>query len=407
MSMETIIPYDERDPGRVLIYDNFNREADQAAGGSFTVEQKLRYAEVAERYGVDVIEAGFPSSSAGDFAGVQAVSQLVEAPVVAALALATTRSVQEAAEAITDARFPRIHTFLASSELHMQLMGNTPADMVGAAVEAIKEAREHVGEVEFSPEDASRSSQEFVLDVTGKAVEAGATHIDIADTTGWALPWEWGDFIARVVGTVRAIDPRVVVSTHTHNDLGLAVANSLAAVRAGAQQAHLGIMGMGERAGNASEEQFIAAIHTRPDQFPFHVEHINTHLTAEICRVAREIADVPLMPNQPIVGPNVFAHEAGLHADKVIKDAGSYEIMNPREWGWEGESIQFGAHSGVNQFRVLAREMGYEVPDDFRVIVQHIKDAHSGTRGNLTPHEIEAAFSSAGMQRCMDEQAVV
>ncbi len=387
----TIIPYDQRNPDRVQFFDNTLREGDQSPGVAFSVIDKVEIARRLEKAGIDIIEAGFPVSSQGDFEGVQAVSRETRFASVAALARANIRDIETAWEAIEDTAFPRIHTFIATSDSHMKAMGMSPNQVEKAATEAVARAAEFTPWVEFSAEDASRSDFKTMMRVFHAVTEVGATIINIPDTPGFITPEKW----TRIIERVRAeIDDSIIISTHMHNDLGLAVANTVAAVLAGARQVEVATNGAGERAGNASFEQTVAILRLHPDQYGEGLaDHINTRSIGPLSAAVRAAMGYPVIPNQPIVGPNVFSHEAGIHADKVRIDRSTYEIMRPEEWGWQGEQIAFGAHSGVNSFRGVAQEYGFEIPANFREIVQTIKDHCRDVGHGISEAEIVDIFA--------------
>lgn len=386
-----IVPYDQRNPKRVQFFDNTLREGDQAPGVSFSLDDKVEIARRLQEAGVDIIEVGMPDSGRGDFEAIQAVSGEVRLPSIAALTMAKVGSVEKAWGAVESAAFPRIHTFIATSDLHMKAMDMTPDQIERSTIEAVTRARQFTDWVEFSPEDASRSDFEFMMRIVKAAIGAGATVINIPDTVGYTTPEKWSARLERVRAE---IDRSVTLSTHCHNDLGLAVANTVAAVQVGARQVEVATNGVGERCGNASLEQTVAILRLHQDQYGEGLaDHINTRAIGPLCEVVRLAMNYPVIPNQPIVGPNAFRHEAGVHVDKVQTNRETYEIMVPEEWSWQGEQIAFGSHSGVNSFRNLAHDYGFEAPANFRDIVQEIKDFCRDAGHGVSEAEVVDMFS--------------
>lgn len=342
----------------VRIFDTTLRDGEQSPGISLNVEEKVEIAKQLERLGVDVIEAGFPQASRGDFEAVRAVAQAVRKPIVAALARALPEDIRRAAEAVADARSPRIHTFIATSPIHMQYkLRKEPAEVLELARDAVALAKSYVDDVEFSAEDATRSDWDFLCQVFGAAIEAGATTINIPDTVGYTTPEEYARLIQYVKERTPGIE-KAVISVHCHNDLGLAVANSLAAISAGAGQVECTINGLGERAGNAALEEIVMALRTRADQFPTRT-NIVTEQIYRTSRLVSMLTGVNVQPNKAIVGENAFAHESGIHQDGVLKERSTYEIMTPASIGLPQSRLVLGKHSGRHAFRERLREMGY------------------------------------------------
>ena len=349
---------------RILIFDTTLRDGEQSPGCTMTTSQKIAVAEQLARLGVDVIEAGFPAASSGEQRAVAAIAPRIPAPVVlCGLARASNADIATCARALEKAARPRIHTFLATSDLHMrQKLRMERGEVVARVHDAVSYARTLVDDVEFSPEDASRSDAQFLLEVLRVALEAGATTINIPDTVGYATPDEYGELVRRVCALAADL-PDVVVSTHCHDDLGLAVANSLAGVRAGARQVECTVNGIGERAGNASLEEVVMALATRADYF----DAATSVDTREIVRTSRLVSDctgVLVPPNKAVVGANAFAHEAGIHQDGVLKARETYEIMDPTAVGCSGSSLVLGKHSGRNAVRQRLSDLGVHIDDD-------------------------------------------
>jgi 2-isopropylmalate synthase len=349
------------DPVRIRIFDTSLRDGEQAPGFSMTAAEKLRVGRQLDSLGVDIIEAGFPIASDGDFAAVQAIAADVRRPIVAGLARAAAADVHRAAAALERAHRPRIHVFLATSDLHLRdKLRITRTQCLDQAAEAVRLARRAVDDVEFSAEDATRSDLDFLCDVARAVVDAGATTVNLPDTVGYALPED----ITRMFFAVRRkIGAGVTLSAHCHDDLGMAVANSLAAVQAGARQVECTINGIGERAGNASLEEIVMALHVRRDRLWFDTAICTRELTAT-SRLLSEIVGVPVPPNKAIVGANAFAHEAGIHQDGVLKNPLTYEILRPESVGAAGTRLVLGKHSGTRGVDARCRALGYQLRPD-------------------------------------------
>jgi 2-isopropylmalate synthase len=346
---------------RVRIFDSTLRDGEQAPGIALDPDQKAAIAKQLARLGVDIIEAGFPISSPGDFRAVTRIAQEVQGPTIAALARAQAEDVDRAWEAIKDAADPRIHVFLATSPIHMEHKLRMNEEEVLATVKAsVARARDHTDNVEYSPEDATRSDPDFVVAVCQTAVEAGATTINIPDTVGYATPGDYGGLIGRVVREVKGDRADIVISAHCHDDLGLAVANSLAAVEAGARQVEGAINGIGERAGNTSIEEVVMALRVRADAFGVGVG-ITTEEIYETSRLVSEQTGYPIQFNKAVVGRNAFAHESGIHQHGVLRDRSTYEIMDPMSVGMGNSVIVIGKHSGRAAFRHSLDQLGIEV----------------------------------------------
>jgi 2-isopropylmalate synthase len=344
---------------QVTIFDTTLRDGEQSPGCSMNLEEKLCMARQLERLGVDVIEAGFPIASDGDFEAVRAIASEIRRPRVAGLARASETDIDRAWQALKNAARPRIHVFLASSDIHLHYkLRMSREQMLRKAVEAVKYARSLCEDIEFSPEDATRTDLGFLCEVSQAVVEAGASTVNIPDTVGYVIPTEMTKIISAVHQRLQPIGG-AVISVHCHNDLGLAVANSLAAVAAGARQVECTINGIGERAGNASLEEFVMALRVRPDAMPF-VTGIESQQLYPSSRMLTEITNVAVQPNKAIVGRNAFAHEAGIHQDGVIKNPLTYEIMTPQSVGVPDNKLVLGKHSGRHALGKRYAELGYE-----------------------------------------------
>ncbi len=344
---------------KLIIFDTTLRDGEQSPGASMTKDEKVRIARALEKMRVDVIEAGFPIASPGDFEAVQAVARTVRDSTVCGLARALDKDIDRAGEALADAESARIHTFIATSPIHMQAkLRMSPEQVLEQAVHAVKRARKYTDNVEFSPEDAGRSEPDFLCRVIEAVIDAGATTINIPDTVGYNIPQQFGELIRQLIERVPNAD-RAVFSVHCHNDLGLAVANSLAAVLNGARQVECTINGLGERAGNAALEEVVMAVRTRQDVFPCDTD-LDTTQIVPCSRLVSSITGFPVQPNKAIVGANAFAHESGIHQDGVLKQRETYEIMRAEDVGWSENRIVLGKHSGRNAFRTRLRELGIE-----------------------------------------------
>ncbi len=349
-------------PGRVRIFDTTLRDGEQAPGAGLTAAEKLEVARALARLNVDVIEAGFPASSPGDFEAVNRIAREIKGVAIAALARCRHGDPQRAVEAIRVAERPHLHVFIATSDIHLKhKLRMTREEALAAAVQWVRYGRQALGrdaEVEFSAEDASRTDPEFLLQVYEAVVEAGATTVNIPDTVGYAIPAEFGALVGRVVERVGSGS---VVSVHCHNDLGLATANTLAAVQAGARQVEVTINGLGERAGNASLEEVVMALRTRPTQFAGLASRVQTEQIMNASRLVSYLTGFVVQPNKAIVGANAFAHESGIHQDGVIKNPLTYEIMTPQSVGLAGSTLSIGKLSGRRGLQSKLRELGFEL----------------------------------------------
>ena len=342
---------------KLIIFDKTLRDGEQSPGASMTKDEKLRIAKALERMHVDIIEAGFPIASPGDFEAVKAVSQLITQSTVCGLARALNKDIDCAADALKPAKSSRIHTFIATSPIHMrEKLRMQPEQVVENAVKAVKRAGKYTDDIEFSPEDAGRSEFDFLCQVIEAVINAGATTINIPDTVGYNLPQYFGELIGKLIENVPNSD-KATFSVHCHNDLGLAVGNSLAAVINGARQVECTINGLGERAGNAALEEIVMSVRTRRDVFTCDT-NIETSQIVNCSRLVSTITGFPVQPNKAIVGANAFAHESGIHQDGVLKSRETYEIMRAEDVGWNTNRMVLGKHSGRNAFRTRLEELG-------------------------------------------------
>ncbi len=348
---------------KLYIFDTTLRDGEQSPGASMTRDEKLRIARALDKMRVDIIEAGFPSASDGDFESVQAVSKVVQHARVCGLARAIERDIDRAADAVAEAQAGRIHTFIATSPIHMQQkLCMSPDQVLEMAVKAVRRARNRVDDVEFSAEDAARSDIDFLCRVFEAVIDAGARTINIPDTVGYIMPDEFFAIVQSIVNRVPNID-KAIISVHCHNDLGCAVANSLSAVRAGARQVECTINGLGERAGNASLEETVMAIKTRADSFGVHTD-VDTHQIVPTSQLVSMVTGFAVPPNKAIVGGNAFRHESGIHQDGIIKSRGTYEIMRAQDVGWETNLLVMGKHSGRSALRARLEELGVAIESD-------------------------------------------
>ena len=358
---------------RVLIFDTTLRDGEQSPGASMNQEEKLSIAKLLEELKVDIIEAGFPIASKGDFQSVQAIAQEIKNCQIAGLARAKHEDIETAWNAIKKAKNPRIHTFIATSPIHMQFkLKMTEEEVLDKIKDSVSFARNLCPNIEWSCEDGGRSSVEFLYRCIELAIASGATTINIPDTVGYTLPFEFGEIIKKVKNNVPNID-KAIISVHCHNDLGLAVANSLNAVENGARQIECTINGLGERAGNAALEEVVMAMKVRSDLLKVHTD-INTEAISKTSKLVSTITGFPVQPNKAIVGKNAFAHESGIHQDGVLKNVETYEIMSPESIGLKKSSLVLGKHSGKHAFKEKLKILGYEVGDNYiNVIFEKFK----------------------------------
>ncbi len=352
---------------RLIIFDTTLRDGEQSPGASMTRDEKIRIATMLEKMRVDVIEAGFAAASKGDFEAINAIARTVRNSTVCSLARALDKDIEAAAGALEGAERARIHTFIATSPIHMQhKLKMAPDAVVEQAKKAVAKARQYTDDVEFSCEDAGRSELDFLCRIIEAAIDAGASTINIPDTVGYAVPDAFGEMIRAIIERVPNAD-KAIFSVHCHNDLGLAVANSLSAVINGARQVECTINGLGERAGNAALEEVVMAVRTRQDLFPVDTG-IDTQHIVPASRLVSSVTGFPVQPNKAIVGANAFAHESGIHQDGVLKHRETYEIMSAEDVGWKTNRMVLGKHSGRNAFKTRLQELGYSFESDAELI---------------------------------------
>ena len=380
---------------KVIIFDTTLRDGEQSPGASMNIAEKLRLATQLERLGVDVMEAGFPASSPGDFESVQSIARKIRNVQVAALARTSKEDIERAWEAVREAANPRIHTFIATSDIHLKHKLNMDREQViREAVEAVRYAKGFTDNVEFSTEDGTRSDRDYLCRIFEAVIEAGATTVNLPDTVGYAVPEEY----AQLITYVREHTPNIhkaVMSVHCHNDLGLATANTLAGIGAGARQAEVTMNGIGERAGNTSLEEVVMALHTRRDLIKL-TTSITANLIHPTSRLTSLITGIVVQPNKAVVGANAFAHEAGIHQDGVLKNPMTYEIMEPETVGLSSNRLVLGKHSGRHAFRTKLAQMGYELSDEglnhlfkkFKELADKRKEIHEEDIEALVAEEI-------------------
>ncbi|HTM38638.1 MAG TPA: 2-isopropylmalate synthase [Terriglobales bacterium] len=368
---------------RITVFDTTLRDGEQSPGCSMHVQEKVRLALQLDRLGVDVIEAGFPIASDGDFAAVRSVAAAVPRPVIAALARAAKHDITRAAQALEAAVRPRIHVFLATSDIHLQhKLRISRQQCLEQAHEMVRYAKSFCTDIEFSPEDATRTDPEFLFQVLEAVIEAGATTLNIPDTVGYTVPSEFGALIQGIRQRVKGIE-KAIISAHCHNDLGLAVANSLAAIASGAGQVECTINGIGERAGNASLEEIVMALRVRADKYPYETQ-IATEQLYPTSQMLEEITGISVQPNKAIIGRNAFAHEAGIHQDGMLKNPLTYEIMTPKSVGVPDSKLVLGKHSGRHALSLRCEQLGYrferrdldEIYRRFVVLADEVKHVH-------------------------------
>ncbi len=376
---------------KIYIFDTTLRDGEQTPGVSLNVEEKLEIARQLVRLNVDVIEAGFPISSPGEFQSVKTIAENVKGSIIAALARATPQDIDRAWEALKGAESPRIHTFIATSDIHIEKkLKKTRKEVLEQAIYAAKYAKKYCNDVEFSPEDAVRSDFDFLCEVIEKVIEVGVTVINIPDTVGYALPWEFGDLIKKIRERVKNID-KVILSVHCHNDLGLAVANSLSAIINGAQQVECTINGLGERAGNAALEEIVMAIKVR--RLGRDVG-INTREIYKTSRLVSSLTGIVIQPNKAIVGDNAFAHESGIHQHGIIQDPSTYEIMSPESIGLSKSRMVLGKHSGRHAFEKRLEELGYSLSkEELEEVFRRFKEL-ADKKKEITDRDLEALIKN-------------
>ena len=391
----------------LVIFDTTLRDGEQSPGASMTKDEKVRIAKALEKLGVDVIEAGFAVSSQGDFDAVQSIANTVKESRICSLSRAVKGDIEAAAQALKGAEAGRIHTFIATSPIHMKYkLQMEPDQVMDQAIAAVKLARGFIDDVEFSLEDASRTEFDFMCQITEAVINAGASTINLPDTVGYTDPGEYGAMIERLLNTVPNAD-KAIFSVHCHNDLGLAVANSLAAVKAGARQVECTINGLGERAGNASLEEIVMAIRTRKDIFPVQT-NIDTTQIVPSSRLVSTVTGFPVQPNKAIVGANAFAHESGIHQDGILKFRETYEIMKAEDVGWSTNKLSLGKLSGRAAFAARLEELGinFESKDDFNQAFSRFKDLADKKR-EIFDEDLQALVSDVQIEAEDDAITVI
>ena len=377
---------------KVIIFDTTLRDGEQAAGAAMTMDEKLEIARQLERLGVDVIEAGFPISSPGDFAAVQAIAREVRNPIICALAHANPNAVDRAWEAIKEARHPRIHVFLSTSDIHiMHQLRKNREEVMDMAVANVARAKGHCEDVEFSPMDATRTEPEYLYAMLKECIDAGATTVNIPDTVGYTSPEEFTRLLEGIKANVPNID-KATLSVHCHNDLGMAVANSLAAVKAGVRQVEGCINGIGERAGNAALEEVIMGLHTRHDYYQVSL-NVDTTQIYHTSRLVSDITGFSVQPNKAVVGGNAFRHASGIHQDGLLKERTTYEIMDPQLIGWPSSEFVLGKLSGRHGLRSRLNDLGYQPSDtELTRIFEAFKELADKKR-EVTDRDLEALMN--------------
>lgn len=344
---------------KVFIFDTTLRDGEQSPGASMTVKEKVEFALQLERLNVDVIEGGFPISSQGDFESVKLIAENLKKTVIAGLCRAREADIKRCADALKAAKHPRIHTFIATSDIHVEKkLKKSKDEVISYAVNAVKYAKSFVDDVEFSPEDASRTGKQYLCDIIEAVIDAGATVINVADTVGYSNPFEFGHLIEHIYQNVSNIN-KAIISVHCHDDLGLSVANSLSAIRAGARQVECTINGIGERAGNAALEEIVMNLRVRPEIYNNAFTDIVTSELFKTSRMLSRIIGAEVPSNKAIIGTNAFAHESGIHQDGVLKERTTYEIMSPESVGWVGSNMVLGKHSGRHAFKERLKALGF------------------------------------------------
>ena len=387
---------------KLIIFDTTLRDGEQSPGASMTAEEKLAIAHLLEKMRVDVIEAGFPAASQGDLEAVRQVAREITDSTVCALARAVENDLDLAARAVESANSSRIHTFIATSPIHMkEKLRMTEEEVLERAIWSVRKARNHTDDVEFSPEDAGRSEFEFLCRIIEAAIDAGARTINIPDTVGYNMPAQFGSLVEDLMNNIPNSD-KAVFSVHCHNDLGLAVANSLAAVHKGARQVECTVNGLGERAGNASLEEIVMAVRTRQDFFDCDT-NIDTTQIVPASRMVSSVTGFPVQPNKAIVGANAFAHESGIHQDGVMKKRETYEIMRAQDVGWTTNKMVLGKHSGRHAFKQRINELGlrFESDDDLASAFERFKNL-ADRKHEIFDDDLIGLVAEAGMQHGSD-----
>ena len=391
---------------QLIIFDTTLRDGEQSPGASMTKEEKLRIARQLEKLGVDVIEAGFAAASPGDADAIHSIAKVIEHSTICSLARANERDVRAAGEAIRPAKHGRIHTFIATSPIHMEKkLRMSPDEVIERAVAAVKLAREYTDDVEFSAEDAVRSELDFLVRVFDEVIKAGAKTLNVPDTVGYSIPLLWGDRFKELIARVPNSD-KVIWSTHCHNDLGMASANSLAAVMNGARQVECTINGLGERAGNASLEEVVMAVRTRRDIFDCDCR-IDATQIVPTSKLVSSITGYPVQPNKAIVGANAFAHESGIHQDGVLKHRETYEIMRAEDVGWGANKMVMGKHSGRAAFRARLQELGIVLENEEAVnaAFARFKDL-ADKKHDIFDEDLQALVSEGEVQQVAEHYSL-
>ncbi len=380
----------------IRIFDTTLRDGEQSPGASLNLAEKLEIARMLDQLGVDVIEAGFPITSDGDFEAVSAIAREVHRPIICGLARSVPRDIERAGEAVKHAANGRVHVFCATSKIHREHKLRKAFDeIVKISVASIQQARGYVDDVEFSPEDASRTELNHLVDITAAAIEAGATTINLPDTVGYAVPEEYGAMFAHVRAQIPAIDrDGIILSSHTHNDLGFAVANAIAAIQNGARQVECTVNGIGERAGNVALEEFIMALRTRRDYFAGYSTQINTKKIYMASRMVSQLTGLVVQRNKAVIGQNAFAHESGIHQDGVIKNRETYEIMDPRDLGIPESKLVLGKHSGRNALNQRVEELGFTLDaEQLQMVYDRFKEL-TDKKKDVYDEDVEAIVDS-------------
>jgi 2-isopropylmalate synthase len=385
------------DANRILVFDTTLRDGEQCPGASLSVDHKLAIARQLERLNVDIIEAGFPVSSEAQFEAVQVIAGQVREPVICGLARCVDLDIDKAAAALEKAAKPRIHTFVATSKIHLdKKFRKSEEEILEMAIESVQRAKSYFDDIEFSPEDSSRTGKAFLFRIIEAAIKAGATTINVPDTVGYSNPEEFGQLIREIFDNVPNVGG-AVISVHCHNDLGLAVANTLAAVRNGAQQVEVTINGIGERAGNASLEEVVMALKTR-ENFYGKVTNVRASEIVKTSRLVSNLTGIVVQPNKAVVGSNAFAHESGIHQDAMIKDSSTYEIMTPSDIGWGETKIVLGRHSGRHGLSKRLEDLGYHLTKEkidrvyerFLAVADKKKEVFDADLEALVSEEVQA-----------------
>ena len=387
------------DAGRVYVFDTTLRDGEQSPGASMNREEKLQVARALVRLKVDIIEAGFPIASPGDFDAVKAIAEELDGPVIAALARSLEKDIKAAGNAVKNAKRPRIHVFLATSAIHREFkLKKAKDEIVRQAVQSVQMAKAFCSDIEFSPEDASRTEPEFLCEVVEAVINAGATTVNIPDTVGYAVPEQYGALIRTLKTKVSNID-KAIISVHCHDDLGLAVANSLAGVKNGARQVECTINGIGERAGNAALEELVMAMRTRQDFYDGFHTMIDAKKIVSTSRLVSMLTGIHVQRNKAIVGENAFAHESGIHQDGMLKERSTYEIMHPADVGLEQTKLVLGKHSGKHAFNSRLKELGYTLSDAevesafdrFKILCDKKKTVYDADLAAIVEDQLESA----------------